>query len=438
MSQTLFLVLLAAAALAAFGAWAWIDHRRAAASSRIAADIATLGDDLVPVSLHPVVDASRCIGSGACVRACPETDVIGLVGGHARLLNPLACIGHGACMAACPVHAISLVFGTAARGVELPSIGEDFQTPQPGIYVVGELGGMGLIRNAVEQGRQAAEAIVASGRRGVAGALDAVVVGAGPAGISATLSLRQAGWRVALLEQSEYGGTITHYPRAKVVMTGSFELPGFGRVARRTMSKEELLALWEDLRVRTDLPVETGVKVEGVVPDPLGGWQVTCAGARPRRAATVVLALGRRGTPRRLGVPGEELAKVSYRLLEPEPFAGEHVLIVGGGNAAADCALALADAGTCASLTLSYRRAELVRLRATVRASLDAAIGSGRVRVMLPSEVVSIAPHEVVLRGPDGEQTLANDAVIVQIGGTAPDEVLRQSGIPMVEKRGVA
>ena len=231
---------------------------------------------------------------------------------------------------------------------------------------------MGLIRNAVEQGRQAAEAIAKSGRRGGPGDLDVIVVGAGPAGISCALAAAsRTGCRVPIVEQERYGGTIAHYPRAKVVMTGSFELPGYGTVRRKTMSKEQLLALWTDIRERTQLPVQEGVRVESIRAEG-SAWRVI-ADTWQDRAAAVVLALGRRGAPRQLGVPGEELPKVAYRLLEPEPFAGKHVLVVGGGNAAADCAIALADAGVCASVALSYRRAELARLRSSVRAAIERA-----------------------------------------------------------------
>ncbi|MFT3693699.1 MAG: NAD(P)-binding domain-containing protein [Kofleriaceae bacterium] len=417
-------------------AWTRIEARKHSRAAVVHEEVVALGDEVVPVSIHPEIDLDACIGSGACVRACPEDGVLAITDGRARLVSPMSCIGHSACLAACPVGAIRLVFGTATRGIELPKLSSSFETTAAGIYVVGELGGMGLIRNAVEQGRQAAAAIVKSGRRGGAGDLDAIVVGAGPAGIATALALAAQGLRYLVVEQDKFGGTITHYPRAKVVMTGSLELPGYGTVRRSTMSKEDLVELWTDIRARTDLPVREGVRVTTIEREG-AAWRVQGDGFRDR-AATVVLALGRRGAPRELGVPGEELAKVVYRVIEPEVFAGRRVLVVGGGNAAADCVIALAEQGQCASVGISYRRSELARVRASVRARLDDLIAAGRVTSHLESEVVSIAADQVLLRTPRGLEQVPNDHVVVQIGGTAPSELLRSIGIELVEKRGEA
>jgi thioredoxin reductase len=203
------------------------------------------------------------------------------------------------------------------------------------------------------------------------------------------------------------------------------------------MSKEELIALWHDVRARTQLPIETGVQVERLELDDGGDWRVV-AGQRRLRAAAVVLALGRRGAPRRLGAPGEELDKVHYRLLEPEPFAGKDVLVVGGGNSAAESALALARSELCRSVTLSYRRPVFARMRAAVRGQLDAAVAAGAVRALLPSTVAAIGPGDVLLERPSGRMHIANDAVIVQIGGTPPAQILASCGIATVEKRGQA
>lgn len=439
--------------------WTWIERRRHGRATAAHEDLVSVGDEIAPVSLHPRIDLDACIGSGSCVRACPERDVLAITDGRARLINPLACVGHSACMQACPVGAIELVFGTATRGVELPKLSPEFQTSQQGIFIIGELTGMGLIRNAVMQGKQVAETIVRSGRRGgrtkersrddmpalaevqrghyTEADLDVIVVGAGPAGIAAALGCASHGLSVQIVEQSKYGGTIAHYPRAKVVMTGSLDLQGYGTVRKKTLSKEQLLDLWNDIRERTQLDVREGVRIESISREG-DRWRVHGTNGYRDTAASVVLALGRRGAPRTLGVPGEELSKVAYRLLEPEPFAGKDVLVVGGGNAAADCVIALADAGTCKSVAISYRRPQLSRLRASVRDRLDDLIAKGRVTPYLSTEVERIAADTVTLRGADGARDIPNDDVIVQIGGTSPSELLKSVGIQLVEKRGEA
>ncbi|MGH9884987.1 MAG: NAD(P)-binding domain-containing protein [bacterium] len=416
--------------------WTRMEARKHKRATIIHQDTLALGDDQVPVSIHPDVDLDECIGSGACVRACPEKDILAITDGRARLLNPLSCIGHGACMQACPVGAIKLVFGTATRGVELPRLTPSFETTQPGIFVIGELSGIGLIRNAMEQGRQAAVTIAKSGRRGRPGELDAIVVGAGPAGIGAALALIAHGLKVQIVDQDRYGGTIAHYPRAKVVMTGSFELPGYGSVRRKTMTKEQLLDLWTDIRERIQLDIKEGIRVEEIHADG-PSWRLVGPGWHDR-AAAVVLALGRRGAPKELGVPGEQLTKVSYRLIEPEPFAAKHVMIVGGGNAAADCAIALANAKLCKSVSISYRRPELARLRSSVRKEVERCVEAGAIVPLLSTEVVEIAEHHVTLKTPEGLRQMVNDRVIVQIGGQPPSALLRTIGIELVEKRGEA
>ncbi len=420
----------------------WLIHRALSGSeaeveteARAEMDaVAALGD-VIPPSLHPIIDPNLCIGSGACVSGCPEKKVIGVVGGAMRLLNPLACVGHGACASACPMGAIDLVFGTERRGVELPKIDEHFQTSQAGVYIIGELGGMGLIRNAMRQGKQAAEHVAAR-CASVAGEPDAIVVGAGPAGLAATLQLMAMGKRVELLEQDQLGGTILHYPRGKVVMTGPLDIPLYGLVKRKTMSKEELVALWAEIQSTTGLQVRTETRVTALRREG-GSWAVE-AGGEILRSGHVLLALGRRGSPRKLGVPGEELAKVAYRLLEPNVFANLHVLVVGGGNSAVESALLLARDGDCASVSISYRRNAFARCRSDNRTAIDAAIAEGHIRPVLPSNVTRIDETTVTLDVDGESQVLRNDAVIVQIGGSAPAELLRSFGIEMVTKHAEA
>jgi thioredoxin reductase/NAD-dependent dihydropyrimidine dehydrogenase PreA subunit len=417
--------------------WRKKEQIRTEAGRKELEELRAMGD-IVPASIHPRIDPARCIGSGACVYACPEKSVLSVVNGRGALTNPLGCIGHGACAAACPVQAITLVFGTARRGVELPQVDPDFQTNQPGIYIVGELGGMGLIRNAVSQGRQAADHIIAGDHRGPVESLDALVVGAGPAGTSATLRLMEAGLRVLLLEREAFGGTIMHYPRAKVVMTGPLDFPLYGRVNKKKMSKEQLVALWEDIREKTGLRVAQGELVEKIEGTRDGGWMVHST-TGVFRAANVLLALGRRGSPRKLNVPGEEHAKVVYRVIEPEAFRDRHVLVVGGGNAAVESAFALIDEGQCASVTISYRKNSFARCRQPNRKRIEADIHAGRLRALMGSEVEEIFEDGVRLRLSSGQtRTIPNDSVVVQIGGTAPTDLLQEIGIELVTKYGEA
>jgi thioredoxin reductase/NAD-dependent dihydropyrimidine dehydrogenase PreA subunit len=429
--------------LAGFGLLAFLVHLATGAFGRkrekkalaIIEDSAALGD-VMPDTLHPVIDPDRCIGSGACVRACPEKQVIELVQGQARLIGPLSCIGHAACAVACPVQAIKVVFGSATRGVELPYVDPNFQTSRQGVYIVGELGGMGLIRNAVMQGKQAADHVLSTSRRAPSpDVCDALIIGAGPAGISAALRLMEKGLRVRLVEREAFGGTIQHYPRAKVVMSGVLDIPMFGKVTQKKMSKEQLLALWGTIRDKTGLKPETGVLVEGLDPGAEGVWE-----ARTNRgtiaAANVFLALGRRGSPRKLGVPGEEASHVHYRLLEPSEFRDQHMLVVGGGDSAVESAIALAEAGGCASVSLSYRRPALARCRKENKERLEGFVAQKKVFLILPSEVIEIHRGRVTLKRGDKLESLKNDAVIAQIGGTAPSELLKQFGVDVVTKFG--
>jgi thioredoxin reductase (NADPH) len=441
-TSTLAFVSVVLLAVLLYAWWERADRKKERIATRVADDIKSMGD-VVATSLSPSVNPYICIGSGACVAACPEKVVIALVRGQAALVNPLGCIGHGACATACPVNAIRLVYGTKTRGVELPVVDANFQTNRRGVYIAGELGGMGLIRNAAIQGRQAAEHIINGGadraaapRRGREGALDALVVGAGPAGISATLRLMQAGLRVLLVDREGFGGTILHYPRAKVVMTGELELPVYGKVPKRQLSKEELVSLWGEIREKTQPPMATGELVTRLDPTDDGMWAVA-SDRGVRRAANVILALGGRGSPQKLGVPGEDQQKVAYRLLEPREFAGKHVLVVGGGNSAVESAVALADRGDCASVSISYRRKEFARCRSENRRRIQTHIETGRVRALFGTELTAIDPQRVTLRD-DSKRSgqLANDAVIVQIGGTPPAALLASLGIQLTTKYG--
>jgi thioredoxin reductase/NAD-dependent dihydropyrimidine dehydrogenase PreA subunit len=386
-----------------------------------------------PASLHPVIDPRRCLGSKACVTACPER-AIGIIGGKAQLVNPAHCIGHGACKTACPHDAIQLVFGTAKRGVDIPQVNPDFQTNVPGIFIAGELGGMGLIRKAVEQGRQAIESIATL--KGGQQPYDVVIIGAGPAGLAASLAAMERKLKFVTVEQEDsFGGTVYHYPRNKIVMTAPVQLPIVGNMKFGEVSKETLLEFWQGVLKQTGLKVNMFERMETIKPDG-AGFAVRTSKAEYRTRA-VLLAIGRRGTPRKLGVPGEEQPKVVYRLIDAEQYRGQHVLVVGGGDAALEAALSCADeAGT--TVTLSYRSEAFGRVKPKNRERLEAAEKAGRLRVLLQSTVKQIGAKDVVLDQQGNKIELKNDAVIVCAGGVLPTPFLKEIGILVETKYGTA
>jgi thioredoxin reductase (NADPH) len=382
-----------------------------------------------PVTIQPMVDLAVCMGSGACVTACPER-VFEVLENQAVAVNMAGCIGHGACVTACPVGAIELVFGSTARGIDIPQVGPDFQTNVPGLFIAGELGGMGLIASAVDQGRQAADNALA-GVRPQRDVLDLLIVGAGPAGLAAAAAAKVAGRSYALIEQGDLGGAVRHYPRKKLVFTRPMVIPGFRKVNLKTLRKEELVELFEDVVRTLGLEVAGSERADEVTPSPGGGFTVRTS-KRTIVAQRVVLALGRRGTPRKLGVAGEDLEKVAYSLLEPEQYRYEHLLVVGGGDSAVEAALALAEQPGN-RVGLSYRGEHINRPKPKNLELLERAREAGQVEVLLGSNVTEITKDRVLLE--QGGETLVrpNDQLFVMVGGVLPVKFLRAAGVT-VEK----
>ena len=382
-----------------------------------------------PASLHPVFDPGRCIGSGSCVSACPEK-AIGLIDGIPRLVNGAACIGHGACLKACPTGAINLVFGSERRGVDIPQVDPYFETNVPGIFIAGELGGMGLIHKAVEQGKQAIRRI--SERQADADMLHVVIVGAGPAGLSASLAAKEKNLRFVTLEQeSSLGGTVYHFPRNKIAMTAPMQIPTVGRIKLGEVSKEALLDLWKSISAKAGLKVSFQERVVAIERADRGFSVKTST--QSYRARNILLAIGRRGTPRRLDVPGEEQSKVVYRLIDAAQYRGLHVLVVGGGDSAIEAAITVAQQSST-TVSLSYRGQAFNRIKPGNRDRLHSAEANGRVRVLLESEVIEIKPDQVVLKHGENSFALRNEAIIVCAGGLMPTQFLRDIGV-MVETR---
>jgi thioredoxin reductase len=353
-----------------------------------------------PAAQYPYVDPTRCIGCGACVAACPEGDVLGVVGGTATIINGLRCVGHGRCEEACPVSAIEVGLGDVKARADMPQVDEWNETGTPGLFLAGEVRGLALVRNAIEQGRRVVERIAQRGD-GPSGAdaVQVLIVGAGPAGLSAALACAERGLTHLVLEQEgDLGGSLLHYPRRKMVLLQPVDLPLHGRLAREEYQKEQFLELMEELVASHELPVRFGQKVRGVAAT-RDGFEVR-TDAHAYRARNVVLAVGRRGTPRKLGVPGEDLPKVMYRLIDAESYRGRKLLVVGGGDSAVEAAVGLArQPGNEVTLPL------------------------------FGSQVLEIAPGSVRLKaGPDAVE-IGNDFVFVFAGGDPPFELLKQCGV---------
>lgn len=378
-----------------------------------------------PPSLHPVIDLNVCMGSGSCAKSCPEK-ALGVIKGKAVLINPTHCIGHGACATACPVDAIKLVFGTAKRGIDIPEVKPDFETNVPGIFIAGELGGMGLIRNAVKQGVQAIHTI-AKHPRGKA-LFDVAVIGAGPAGLAATLTAKEAGLKCVTLEQEDsFGGTTYHYPRGKLVMTAPLQLPLAGEYKLKEVSKEELMRIWSEVVVKGKISINFSERLEDIASEPGGGF-ILRTNKATYAATSILLALGRRGTPRKLGAPGEDQTKVVYRLIEPQQYSGMNVLVVGGGDSALEAAMDCAkEKGT--TVTLSYRGKAFDRVKPKNREQLEKMVASNFIDLKMETTVKQVGELHVELKQGDEILRIPNDAVIVCAGGELPTPMLKKIGI---------
>jgi len=387
-----------------------------------------------PISLHPVVDVNSCIQTGACISACPEHDILGIRNGKATIINASQCIGHGACFHACPTGAISLRIGTETRGVDLPHVNQNFETNVPGIFIAGELGGMGLIKNAVTQGKQATENILKTIKKNHKAKYDLIIIGAGPAGISASLTAKKHGLNSLLLEQDTLGGTVFTFPRKKIIMTSPMDLPLYGKIKLYETTKSELLDLWQTVLQKNSIVVQENSKVDSIVyEDEI--FKISTLKGEQLSAACVLLAIGRRGSPRKLNIPGEMKEKVAYRLLEPEIISGKEIIVVGGGDSAIESALLLTDQN---HVIISYRNEVFNRIKPLNKIALDKAVTEGKIKVLLSSNVLSIEDDHIIISvGKEGEKvSIKNDLVYIFAGGELPTQFLEKTGIRIEKKFG--
>jgi thioredoxin reductase/Pyruvate/2-oxoacid:ferredoxin oxidoreductase delta subunit len=420
-------------------AYSLISHirrtRKKEAAALAAAERGKLFSD-GPKAQHPHIDATHCIGCGACVDVCPEGDVLGVIGGKAAIINGHKCIGHGLCAEACPVGAITIVMASPSVGADMPRLTREYETSIPNLFIVGELGGLALIKNAVNQGRDAVDTIAArlakSGKRRAPGMHDLCVVGAGPGGISASLRAIERKLDCVTLEQDELGGAVAKYPRQKLVMTSPVEFPLYGKFKKLQISKEDLLRFWDKLHNQAGLKVNTNEKVDNIRREDDATFTIETPKGR-HRARAVILALGRRGTPRKLGIKGEELPKVMYGLIEADAYTGSNILVVGGGDSAVEAAMGLAhQKGN--RVTLSYRKEAFSRIKDRNAKRVTEFAKSGKLQLLFNSQPLEIGATSVRLEVAGQPRTVPNDYTWVFAGGTPPNEFLQKIGVQLGEK----
>lgn len=391
-----------------------------------------------PSSLHPVFNHNRCIGCGSCIRACPEQRghrVLGLIDGKSHLIGPTFCIGHGACGEVCPMDAITLVYGTKKRGVDMPTLAKNFETSVPGIYIAGELGGAGLVARAMEKGVEAMTHISKRISESPAGpAWDIVIVGAGPAGLGATLASKEHKLKYLTIDREErIGGTPAVFPKGKLVMTRRVQLPLIGETPFTETSKEELIAYWEEMVNKAG--VEINLREELTAIEQKDGALLVKTNKASYETKTVLLTIGRRGTPRKLGVCGEDQCKVVYRLDDPEAYKGKHVLVVGGGDSALEAATTIADQEG-ARVSISYRSGGFSRAKPKNRKKIEDAGAAGHLQVLLKSNVKEITEKTVTIDHDGNLMEIENDAILVCAGGILPTGFLKNTGIEVETKYG--
>jgi len=385
-----------------------------------------------PKAQHPHIDNAYCIGCATCTNVCPEGDVLAMLGGKAVIVNGYKCIGHGLCADACPVGAITMVMASPSMGADMPTLSGEFETTVPNLFIVGELGGLALIKNAVNQGRECVDTILNRfTARGTARTLtdvyDVLIIGAGPAGISASLRAIQHKLKYLTLERDEIGGTVAKYPRQKLVMTSPVEFPMYGKFKKTELSKENLLAFWDKVLHRADFKVRTGQKVEDIKPGADGVFTVSTQDSQYRSHA-VILALGRTGTPRKLGVKGEDLSKVMYRLIEADHYVNKKILVVGGGDSAVEAAMGLAhQVGN--KVTLSYRQGQFSRIKERNATRIADSMKSGKVEVLFNSSPLEFKEQSVVVDVGGQQREISNDFVWIFAGGTPPNDFLKKIGV---------
>jgi thioredoxin reductase/ferredoxin len=386
------------------------------------------------VLIHSIND-DRCTGCDACVAVCP-TNVLDLVENKSRVLHFQDCIQCEACMWACPTTALVMhPEGTEPPLYKMPELDEFYQTAVPGQYLIGEVAGKPLVKNAANLGRGVVEHMLVGGLRPMnnPNVVDVAIVGSGPGGLSAALTCMTRGLSYILLDKENIiASTVARYPKGKLIMAEPYDVPNLSLLPAFDSSKEEMIPIWQELIERVGLKVQLNQTVETVAKRPDHLFDVHTNGG-DYVAQRVVLSTGLRGKPRTLRVPGENQAKVRSLLEDPDDHRGRAVCVVGGGDSALEAAIALADAG--AKVVLSYRGRSFARAQPKNKSQVEGYAAQRRIKIKYMSQVVEFAADTVTLQMADGTQKrYPNHAAFVLIGADPPVKWLNKLGIRYVER----
>ncbi|MEQ1664402.1 MAG: NAD(P)-binding domain-containing protein [Bdellovibrionales bacterium] len=386
-----------------------------------------------PMTLHPEIDPKKCGGCGACTQVCPEGDILRLINHKAVLVGPSKCVGHGECEAVCPFGAIDLVFGTKTRGVEIPRVSTDYETNVPGLYIAGELGGMGLIRNAMKQGTYATEHAIKNIKTNQKTDCDILIVGSGPAGMACGLTAILHKKSYICIEQNTFGGTVYNFPRQKIVMTHPADVPGYGKMTfpNNKVSKEQLLEYWNGLRKKSGMEVKENTKFENL--EKIDDYFKVVTTNGTFTAKKVIMCMGVRGSPRKLGVKNEESAKVAYSLIDPEQYKRQHVGVVGAGNAALEAAQMLGQKKYGNTVTLLVRGPVMDRCNEENKNIILKMEKEGLVKIWYDAEVKEIFDSKIIAKRGNETLDLENNFLFIFAGAEMPFKFLMSLGI-MIDK----
>jgi thioredoxin reductase/NAD-dependent dihydropyrimidine dehydrogenase PreA subunit len=426
------IVAAAAACLAWIGARAApaLLARRRAARARAAQPAITAPPARVRL---PQIDVTSCLGCSACVDACPY-DVLEVDKYVAVVARPEACCGLTLCEQRCPNGSLRITEGEPVG--DRPRIDAALESEDvPGLYLAGDITGLPLIKNAIAQGARTVDAIAKARRgRGAAGALDLVIVGAGPAGLSAALRAKELGLAFEVVEQGSVAQSIKSFPRGKLVFDQPLELPVEGSLWLEESTKEELLSHWLRIVRREKLPVVEDTRVVEVAKrgelfhvatQPKDGGSRT-----ERRARAVLLAIGQRGTPRRLPFELDSAveARVHYHLFDAQSFAGKRVIVVGLGDVAMEAAIALARQPET-RVTIVHRGPTFTRGKSRNIAEVKRLAEGGRVALRFSTEIAALSRQAASLCAGGAPESVPYDAVMVLIGSIPPRATLARFGV---------